>query len=116
MARGDRSTTLVELLNRWQQGDPVEHWRCDECKEVTSGIQKVPQLKRLGDHVMIEISRTGNWGKNNGDVRLPGVIDMGAYMKHEETNKPDIFEVAGIIEHSGKGYELPCTGLQSYGC
>ena len=70
---------------------------------MTSGIQKVPQLKRLGDHVMIEISRTGNWGKNNGDVRLPGVIDMGPYMKQQEINKPDIFEVAGIIEHSGKG-------------
>ena len=92
----------MELLKQWRQGDLVESWRCDSCNEVTSAIQKVPQLERLSDHVVVEVSRTDYLGKNNRDLMLPDTeIDMGPYMNQAEGTEPDVFEITGIIEHRG---------------
>ena len=106
LVRGHDSIDLKTLLDEWQAGDPVEDWRCDECKEMITSIQKVPRLERLNDHIILVVTRTNFKGKTDRDLLLPiNGIDMAPYECQTKANEPDMFDLTGVIEHDGQGHE-----------
>ena len=107
-------STLMESLSAYVSGEVMEgdnKYSCTSCGSYVDAVKRAC-LKDIPDHLIFHLKRfdydvmTGQRSKINSRFEFPREIDMAPYhvdslKSPEEHGPPDVFELVGILVHSG---------------
>lgn len=98
-------TTLNECLNRFTAGELLTNYTCDRCSQTKSTTKKL-LLQSLPLVLMIQLKRfkmfaSGGSSKIECPVNFELEIDMAPYVLNSNSSEPLIYELFGVICHTG---------------
>lgn len=98
-------TTLSECLNRFTAGELLGNYTCDRCSQTKTTTKKL-LVQSLPLVLMIQLKRfkmfaSGGSSKIECPVNFDLEIDMAPYVLNADSSEPLIYELFGVICHTG---------------